>query len=55
VGSSSLNIQTAGPGGPHPPRAEPSAVAKREARSDEPWGWGPAALMEARGERASTN
>jgi len=28
-------------GGPHPPRAEPSAVARRKARSDGRRGWGP--------------
>jgi NADH-quinone oxidoreductase subunit J len=31
-------------------RAEPSAGAEREARSDEPRGWGPAAMIKDRGE-----
>jgi hypothetical protein len=43
----------AGPGGPLPPRAEPSAVAQREARSDERRGWGPAALKTSEGSEPS--
>jgi len=33
VGSSLLNIQTAGPGGPHPPRARSAGSARAEEAS----------------------